>query len=79
MHCWIYIPAFVGNLVNPPLIVAPVGSRLVVGPLAQPNVSACACGMKARVEIAIAVAAINVRIFIIFLYLTVGYLIEIGI
>jgi hypothetical protein len=67
MHCWIYIPAFVGNLVNPPLIVAPAGSRFVVGPLAQPNVSACACGMNASVEIAIAVAAINERIFIIFL------------
>ena len=40
MHCWIYIPALVGNLVNPPLIVAPAGSRFVSGALDQPKVSA---------------------------------------
>jgi hypothetical protein len=78
MHCWIYIPALVGNLVKPPLIVAPAGSRFVTGPLAQPNVSACAGAVKLNEEIAIAVAAINERIFIIFLYLMVVYLMEIG-
>jgi hypothetical protein len=73
------MPAFVGNFVKPPLIVAPVGSRLVSGALDQLKVSACACGKRAIEAIAIAVAAINERIFIIFLYLTVSYLIEIGI
>ena len=41
MHCWIYIPAVVGNLVKPPLTVDPAGSRLVSGLLANANVSAC--------------------------------------
>ena len=53
-HCWIYIPTLVGNLVNPPLMVAPAGSRFVSGALAQPNVSAFACGAKANDEIAMA-------------------------
>jgi hypothetical protein len=64
MHCWIYIPAFVGNLVKPPLIVAPVGSRFVNGELDQLNVSACACGIKANDETARATAAITERVFI---------------
>lgn len=41
MHCWIYIPAVVGNLVKPPLIVAPAGLRFVSGLLEKAKVSAC--------------------------------------
>jgi hypothetical protein len=39
MHCWIYIPV-AGNFVNPPLIVAPLGLRLVSGLLENAKVSA---------------------------------------
>jgi hypothetical protein len=69
MHCWIYMPALVGNLVNPPLIVAPAGSRLVNGALAQTKVSALACGANANEEIAIAREAITERNFIFILFL----------
>jgi hypothetical protein len=73
MHCWIYMPAFVGNFVKPPLIVAPAGSRFVSGALDQANVSAFACGVKASEEIAMASAAITERVFIIILFIVESY------
>ena len=44
MHCCIYIPPLVVNLVKPPLIVSPAGLRLVRGLLSNTKVSALALG-----------------------------------
>ena len=62
------MPALVGNFVNPPLIVAPAGSRLVRGALDQLKVSALACETKPNDEKAITRDAITERVFIFILF-----------
>ncbi len=62
-----YKPLPAGNLVNPPLIVADAGLRLVSGLLENTNVSARAAGAEKMAE-DIATIAITTVLFLILMF-----------